>query len=143
MKQSGRRSAAALAVVPQALEVMERPRPPSGLTSEQLEIWHSIVSQESADWFTAATVPLLAQYCRHVVHAGRVAMLLEQMVERIEDEGMDLVPDYDMLLRMQERESRNMSMLARSMRLTQQTSRHDKSRKTEVLKNPWSRGQQG
>jgi len=143
MKQSGRRSAAALAVVPQALEVMERPRPPSDLGEEETAVWRAIVVQEAADWFTAATLPLLAQYCRHTVHARRVALLLETMVDRLQAEGMRLVLEYDVLLKIQDRESKAMMLLARSMRLTQQTSRHDKSRKTQVLNTPWSRGQQG
>jgi hypothetical protein len=97
------------------------------------------VEQEAADWFTNATMPLLAQYCRHTIHAKRIAELIEHTINS--SDVMPWVEEYDKLLRLQERESKAMMLLARSMRLTQQTSRHDKSRKTQPLRGPWTRGE--
>jgi len=142
MKQRGRPSSVAMSLVtPQSLHAIERPLPPHDLNDEEVEVWQSIVSQEIADWFTAATQPLLAQYCRHVVHARRIAELIDHTIHSAKE--MPWIEEYDKLLRIQERETRAMTLLATTMRLTQQSSRHDKSRKTQVLNTPWSRGQQG
>jgi len=46
---------------------------------------------------------------------------------------MPWMEEYDSLLKIQERETRAMVLLATTMRLSQQSSRHDKSRKTETL----------
>lgn len=130
MIQSGRKSSIAL-VTPRPLNVIERPRPPRDLSDEELEVWRGIVDQELPDWFTNATLPLLSQYCRHVIHAKRVAELIEHTIST--SDTMPWMEEYDSLLKIQERETRAMVLLATTMRLSQQSSRHDKSRKTETL----------
>jgi long-subunit acyl-CoA synthetase (AMP-forming) len=102
-----------------------------------VEVWVSVVSQEAADWFTAATLPLLVQYCRHVIHARRLAEMLERMLSDTKSEV--LVDEYDKLLHMQERESKAITLMARSMRLTQQANRNDNSKKKpQTIRSPWT-----
>lgn len=56
-----------------------RPEPPEDLTPEQAEEWRAVVARLSADWFPRETHGLLAQYCRHVCTARRIARLLAEM----------------------------------------------------------------
>jgi len=107
------------------------------MNDEETEVWAHVVSAESADWFTPANAPLLAQYARHVVHAKRIAEIIEK---RLCD--LDRPPDiaeYDLLLRMQERESRMITMLATKMRLAQQSTRTHRgnSRSRSATLVPW------
>lgn len=142
MKQRGRVSSSALEIIPSSpIDRVERLRPPHDLTDEETEVWANVVNSEPADWFTASTGPLLAQYSRHVVHARRVAELLEKALSDI-DQKTKLptlkVEDYDRLLRMQERESGAISMLATKMRIAQQsTTNHRGNKKPSASRKPW------
>lgn len=131
----GRVSAAALAVSPLTpIERVERQKPPHDLTDEEVEIWSDVVNSEPADWFTRGTRPLLAQYCRHVIGAKRVAELIEKATS---DPKLSII-DYDRLLHMQERESRTVAMLATKMRISQQaTTNHRGNKKPSAVKKPW------
>ncbi len=77
---------------------------------------------------------MLAQYCRHVVSARRVAKLIEDA------EGQTTI-DVDMLdklYKMQEREGRAISSLATRMRITQQaTSTHRANKGNKGVRKPW------
>jgi hypothetical protein len=130
----GRVSAAALTVIsPGGIETIRRPAPPDDLSDEQAAEWKAVVNRLPADWFPRETQGMLAQYCRHVVAARRVA----QLVKAIEaDADFDIVA-YDRALKMQEREGRAISSLATRMRITQQTS-YDKSKKKPIQGvKPW------
>jgi hypothetical protein len=136
MGTRGRQSAAALTVVgPSGIETVRRPEPPGELTDEQASEWKAIVNRLPADWFGRETHSMLAQYCRHVVAARRVAQLIEACEA---DEHMN-VEDYDRLLKMQEREGRAMSSLATRMRISQQAT-YDKQKKkpTGITQKPWA-----
>jgi len=76
--QRGRRSAAALTVVPLG-EAVPRQRAPAELTRDEARVWDGIVSAEPADWFSGSTRPILAQYCRHIIAARRVAGMIETL----------------------------------------------------------------
>src|SRR4051794_40539428 len=117
MAKRGRPSAASLAIAVRPIEIVERQRPPHDLSDEETEIWAAVVNTEPADWFSPSTVPLLAQYCRHVVQSRRVAELIERATG---DRELSIV-DYDRLLKMQERESRAVATLATKMRISQQS----------------------
>lgn len=136
MGARGKLSASALSVVQfgvQEVESVPRPKPPADLTPEQAEEWRAVVNRLSADWFPRETLPMLAQYCRHVVAARRVAQIVEQLQGA---EEFDLV-SYDRALKMQEREGRALSALATRMRISQQaTVRAEKARKPAVSR-PW------
>lgn len=130
----GRVSAAALEIAPMgAIERVERVRPPSEMVDEEVEVWASVVNSEAADWFTSSTTPLLAQYCRHVVQAKRVAAL----IERATSDAELAVQDYDRLLHMQDRESRAIAMLATKMRISQQSITNHRGNKQKTTRKPW------
>jgi hypothetical protein len=135
MRQRGRKSVASLTVISSSdVETLRRPDPPEELTEEQAAEWQAVVNRLPADWFPRETHQLLAQYCRHVVCARRVAQLIEQAEA---DDEFD-IKYYAQLLRMQELESRAMSSLATRMRMTQQaTVRAELARKPLVLPKPW------
>lgn len=135
MGNRGRKSAASLEVaLPTTLDAVPRQKPPHDLTDEETELWVAVVNSESADWFTPSTAPLLAQYCRHSIHARRIAELLERATS---DPELAL-RDYSRLLKMQERESRSMAMLATKMRLSQQsTTNHRGNKKPSASRKPW------
>jgi len=132
--QRGRVSAAALEIVPKVFDRVERLRPPAELTDEETEVWAGVVNTQPADWLSPGAAPLLAQYCRHVVQAKRVAALIEQATS-----APDLgVKDYERLLRMQQRESVIVALLATKMRLSQQsTTNHRGNKRPTVTRKPW------
>lgn len=145
MKQRGRKSPSALAVVP--LGEIPRLRAPAELTRDETRIWDTVVAAESADWFNGATRPLLAQYARHVIRARQVAALIQaleasvaaQAVANQREEAVVMlgaVKALDKLCRMQERESKAISTLATKMRITQQSTRNQRGNKIES-KKPW------
>src|SRR5947208_3360196 len=69
VRKRGRKSAESLAIIeaPAPIETVTRQQPPHDLSDEECEIWVAVANDMPADWFSPATVPLLAQYCRHVV----------------------------------------------------------------------------
>lgn len=134
MGQRGRRSAASLSVIPSSVvEIVPRPEPPDELTDEQAGEWRAIVNRLAADWFPRETHSVLAQYCRHVVAARKVA----QLIEAVEQAPTVDVAEYDTLLRMQEREGRALSALATRMRLTQQASYDAAKKKPSQSRKLW------
>lgn len=136
MGTRGKASVAALSVAA-PVGVCQRPDAPYDLTDEQSEEWWAVVNRMPADWFPRETHALLAQYCRHVVTARRVAQLIAD-AENPKTKGVALDVDaYDKLLKLQEREGRAMSSLATRMRLTQQTTYDPKKKKPIEAKRPW------
>jgi hypothetical protein len=135
VRKRGRVSAAALAIAaPAPIETIARQRAPHDLNDEETEVWAAVVNVQPADWFSPATVPLLAQYCRHVIQARRIAELLE----RATGDKMLTVEDYDRLLKMQERESRAIATLATKMRISQQSTTNHRGNKTApAARKPW------
>lgn len=121
-------------VTPQPIEVVERIKPPHDLTGEEVDIWAATVSAYPADWFTTGNAPLLAQLCRHTIHARRIAALIERTIAGTQFE----IGEYDLLLKMQERESRAMASLQTKLRLTPQaTTNHRGNKQTVVSLDPW------
>src|SRR4051794_18640121 len=105
MQQRGRPSAAALLSRAQTLEIMPRQQPPHDLHDEEVEIWQAVVSTEPPDWFSPSSAPLLTQYCRHIVHARRIAEIIERKIDSMS------VYEYKDLLQMQSRESSSIANL--------------------------------
>lgn len=134
MGTRGPRSSASLSVISSSgIEAVERPRAPKELTDEQSFEWTAIVNRMPADWFPRETHGMLAQYCRHVISARRVAQLLADC-ETSEDFDVE---NYDRLLKMQEREGRALSSLATRMRLSQQTTYDKSKKKPGQTRKPW------
>ena len=136
-QKRGRRSAASLVMSASpldAIQIMERPKAPHDLNDEETEVWASVTASEAADWFTPATLPLLSQYCRHVVRARHIA----EWIERAQATPDLNVKDYDRLLKMQQRESGAMCQLATKMRITQQSlTNHRGNKKPAAGRKPW------
>jgi hypothetical protein len=93
------------------IERVERPRAPRDLTEQQKRLWTTIVSSMAADWFPPATLPLLAQYCRHCTNADQLAAKLRSAPGDLEL--------YGTLLTLQKAETAAMISLGRALRLTQ------------------------
>ncbi len=135
MGKRGKKSAAALAVVTEdsKIDAASRPGPPEELTEEQAVEWLIVTNSLPPEWFPPCTLQLLIAYCKHVVANRRVGKLIAQ----VEAGKVIDVDEYDRLLKMQVRETRQISSLATRMRLTQQST-IDRERKKPVLtKNPW------
>jgi hypothetical protein len=135
MGTRGRTSAASLSIAPPApIEIVDRQKPPHDLTDEEVEVWAAVVSTEPADWFSPSTVPLLAQYCRHVVHAKRIA----ELIERATSDPDLAISAYDRMLKMQDRESRAIASLATKMRISQQSTTNHRGNKVKTAsRKPW------
>ncbi len=135
MGTRGRPSMASL-MVPDSSEFIQRPDAPYDLTDEQAEEWRAIVGTMDPGHFMRGNYPLLAQLCRHIVNARRLAQLIEQCAKEKDFDRKE----FGILLQLQATESAAIMRLSRSMRLTQQavkrleTTRHPKG---ERVKNPW------
>lgn len=118
MGERGRRSAASLSVI--AGGVDRRPDPPVELTDDEAEVWQRTVASEAADVFgTAALQQLLTEYCRHVVAAARLSLVIEAHMSTAESEVS--LKDLDCLLKMRDRETKAVADLATKLRLTNQS----------------------
>jgi hypothetical protein len=143
MKQRGRSSLAALTAPAAvgAVALVRRPDAPVELTPEQTEEWERMVDALPADWFTAETHPLLAQWCRHVVMARRVSQMIETATQ-----GPELnVCEIRDLLAMQTKETAALKALGASMRVSQQASYSARGAAGEkgrsgTMKRPWQGG---
>jgi len=137
MGTRGRKSGAALATVAK-VALVERPQPALDLTPEQADIWVDITNSMPADWFTAENFPLLAQYCRHVVSARKVAQLIDLECAREEVDTKALTE----LLAAECKQSASLKALAASMRLAQQSRYGDgvantAKKRAVTVKRPW------
>ena len=95
------------------------PEPPTHLGDAETETWREIVGALPHDWFPRETHGILAAYCSHVKEADFISSLIEpHQQSALEDLDVKL---YDKLLRMRSRETSMMIHLARTMRLTQQS----------------------
>jgi hypothetical protein len=135
MGTRGRPSMASL-MVPDPTEIIQRPDAPYELTDEQAKEWDAIVGTMDPGHFMRGNYPLLAQLCRHIVNARRLAQLIEQCTKEKDFDRKE----FGILLQLEATESAAIMRLSRSMRLTQQavkrleTTRHPKG---ERVKNPW------
>jgi hypothetical protein len=118
-EKRGRNSGASLETVLSVTGKPARPAAPARLTPAEAEVWKSVVAAMPAVWFPRESHGLLAQYCCHVIQARYVSQMIGSLMAEEQKDGW--LMDYDRLLKMQERESRAMTALARGMRMTQQS----------------------
>ena len=148
MGTRGPKSAASLSVISSSgIETVRRPEALPELTDEQAEEWHAVVNRLPADWFPRETHGMLAQYCRHVASARRVAHMIEALDGELAGEVAEgrsaaavvfgAAKTMDRLLKMQEREGRAISSLATRMRISQQATYDPKRKKPIEPKKPW------
>jgi hypothetical protein len=137
MGRRGRPSMASL-MVPDAPEFIQRPDAPYDLTDEQGEEWRAIVGTMDPGHFMRGNYPLLAQLCRHIVNARRLAQLIEQCAKEKDFDRKE----FGILLQLEATESAAIMRLSRSMRLTQQavkrleTTRHPRGKQVKNLWDP-------
>ena len=116
------------------VERIERAQPPHYLSDEQANVWHGIVQGHPPDWFDAGGLPLLAQLCRHIVIANRIA----EIIERADGEH-----EIFMLLKEQRLESVTIAKLSMNLRLTPQSllnqSGNKKPQRGGGFRTPWNR----
>lgn len=118
--KTGRKSAAELAtLVPQEIYAEERLLPPLHLPDPEREVWLQVVNDQPASAFTQVHIPLLENYCRHVV-LGRMLSDEISNFDRAWLADDDGLKRYDKLLTMHEREGRAASSLATRLRITRQ-----------------------
>jgi hypothetical protein len=119
----------------------KRPEPPATLNEGEAATWVSTTATRPPDYFRADSFPLLESYCKHV----QCARLLDDEIGRFKREWLgdpDGMKRYKTLTDMRERESRAITALARTMRLTHQAQYTPQNagtvaRKTKVGKRPW------
>jgi len=126
MGTRGRKSTAALAVAAQVAPKTDRLPAPLHLTDAEIGVWVDVVNDQPACAFTPTHIPLLEQYCRHVVQARIIADEILNFDRKwlADDEGLKR---YDRLLGMQEREGRAASSLATRLRITRQATTDPKT----------------
>lgn len=117
MLQRGRKSGAALAVVPGG---QDRLAPVAGLTQGERTVWLATVNSKPADWFGSEHVPILVNYCRHSARAdllnGQLQAFQPEWLET--DEGFKR---FERLSKLFRDETNAINVLARAMRLTHQS----------------------
>src|SRR5262245_18625356 len=133
MGRRGRVSSATSLMTISPVEAVPRQSVPHELTDEEAEVWHAVINSMPADWFAPATVPMLTQYCRHTIHARRIAELLEKACS---DKSLK-VRDYERLLKMQKQETEAIALLAVKMRLAQQSTIVKTGNKKIEPRKPW------
>lgn len=118
MGERGRKSTASLSVIPGGFD--QRPAPPSDLTEVEAEVWERTVAHEATDVFgTAALQQMLKDYCRHVIAAERLSLVIEANMRTTESEVS--LKDLDCLLKMRDRETKAVADKATKLRLTNQS----------------------
>jgi len=139
MAERGKKSVASLSVAVRA-GIDSRIAPPFSLTPAQKAEWVAVVNSRPAEWFGPENASMLVQYCRHKIQADLIA----QQIEFFEPEWLlkdDGLLRFDKLCAMLERETRCITALLRSMRLTQQSLYNAKSADTASKGNkgrkPW------
>lgn len=117
--QRGKKSIAALAVATEGT-AFTRLAPPSGLSEAELQVWLRTVNGLPAEWFQSEHVPLLTNYCRHVVTADLLDAQLKAFAPEWlkEDAGLER---YSLLLDLFGKETKMIQSWARSLRLTHQS----------------------
>src|SRR5690606_3434547 len=116
-------------------------RPPDDLSPEEAEVWARVTATKPSEWWDAGSVPLLSQYCRAVVQAELVAGLVASTGKAMLTDPDELAR-YKELRKIQSTLSGEITSLARSMRLTQQSRYNAKnsdtaSRKGGAPSKPW------
>lgn len=118
MAQRGRKSAAALAILPfqEMAEPVERPAAPDRLPPPQAAEWDAIVQSLPADYFSGANQQPLECMVGHI----GTARVLAEVINRFDVSRLDTelgLYEYDKLTKMAARESTAIAMLSAKLRL--------------------------
>jgi hypothetical protein len=110
-----RTSTAELMIKPNVIET-PRPDAPYDLTDAEAEEWRAIVASMPPEHFARGNYPLLAQLCRHIVSSSMVAALVASLGKEKQIDTKQL----SHLLSLQDRETKTIIWLCKTMRLSQQ-----------------------
>lgn len=119
-----------------AVSIPVRAEAPSDLTKRQVELWIDVLATKPPDWFEADSLPLLKAYVTSIdLHEK-----LSAQINVMDVTDLEIIP----LVKLQESQSRTMSMLAVKMRLTQQSrytpgAAATANKKTAGGKKPWEK----
>ncbi|MEM1344347.1 MAG: hypothetical protein AAGI34_07170 [Pseudomonadota bacterium] len=102
----------------ETVTAIQRPEPPLDLNEMETDVWIAVVNDAPANWWNAATLPMLAQYCRHVVGASRISILIDQAYAA-EEIDLGLIKE---LTNLQSKHTASIKACLASMRLSQQSS---------------------
>jgi hypothetical protein len=111
------RTSAAELLIKDSVIAPQRPDAPYDLTDAEAEEWRAIVASMPPTHFARGNYPLLAQLCRHIVASSRVGALLEACSKQKQID----TKQFTQLLALQDRQTRAIAYLSRTMRLTQQS----------------------
>lgn len=143
MRQRGRKSPSARAVVINGGFAWRLEPPPEGLTERQAEIWRSVIATEAPNFFaTGALRGLLADYCRRSESAEIVSGIIDQFKLEWLKTGEGALR-YKLLLQVRDLEVRGATSLATKLRLTNQSRYTTQSAATATRNNlaqvakPW------
>lgn len=133
----GKKSGAELISKAQIVSIDGRLAPPHHLPDSQREVWTDIVNSLPAEWFTRKDYPLFMQLVTHIENAGNIQAALSKFpVDKIGD--MEYLKTYEKLTAAHERETRAITALYRTFRITQQSEiRADKVRTINDTGKPW------
>ena len=135
MGARGRKPTAELALATQNIEKLDqRPPAPDELSPEEARVWLDTVNSLQADWFRGETLPLLTQYCRHVVEARFLTERLAEMRGNADTFDDRL---YAGLLRSRATETGAITTLATKLRITPQSTYDKKKVKKSAEQKPW------
>jgi hypothetical protein len=101
------------AVIP--LRIGKYPETPTDMPTRQQELWRSIVASKPADWFDAATLPILRALVGHIETLEQVETMFAAPMSLSNLEALDK------LSRLRDRESKAMAALSTKLRLTIQS----------------------
>jgi hypothetical protein len=119
MKQRGKKSAESkLSVV--SVTGSSRVSPPDDLTTEERAMWSDITATKAPEFFDSGSALLLAELCRLKTSVDLVAQQIKDFDPDwlVTDEGLKR---YKVLADIRDKAQGRMNMLARSLRLTNQS----------------------
>ena len=122
MTKRGRQSAASKEVADNVVDLalIQFPKAPEDLTKPEKVLFGEIVAARPADYFDAATIPMLAEYCRIPselsLYAGAISKYKVSWLNA--DDGLKRLKE---LTGMRDKAQKRMALLATKMRLAQQS----------------------
>jgi phage terminase small subunit len=131
MRQRGRKSGEAKAVLSLVDLDQCKPEAPEHLTPEQKQVWCDIVESMKPGSFVPATFPLLSLYCTHVIYSRSIAAELRKTDIR---EDLD---KFRQLAALQRSESAVLCSLATKLRLLPRANTR-LNRQETVSSRPWN-----
>jgi len=119
-----------------AVDVIERPKPPPELTPEERDEWQAICAAVPATYFAPSMHMVLVSYCRAVVMARHLWQMIQQC-ERQPKKVRDL-DELRGLMREHRAYEGMVSDCLRTMRLTHLANyAHDRTPLPEATPKPW------